>query len=81
MIGYDPLQVANEGKMVAVVPADEADAALEAMRASRYGENAAIIGRVGELAPAARPRVLVRTPWGSTRILDMLVGEQLPRIC
>lgn len=81
MLGYDPLQVANEGKMVAVVPADEADAALEAMRASRYGENAAIIGRVGELAPAARPRVLVRTPWGSTRILDMLVGEQLPRIC
>ncbi|OUP07537.1 hydrogenase expression/formation protein HypE [Collinsella sp. An2] len=81
MLGYDVLQVANEGKMVAVVPADEADAALAAMRASRYGEHAAIIGRVCELAPDAKPRVHVRTPWGSTRILDMLVGEQLPRIC
>ena len=60
MLGYDVLQVANEGKMVAVVPAEQADAALAAMRSARYGENAA---------------------WGSTRILDMLVGEQLPRIC
>ena len=82
MLGYDVLQVANEGKMVAVVPADEADAALAAMRGSRYGENAAIIGRVQPLDAAdAKPVVRVRTAWGSTRILDMLVGEQLPRIC
>ena len=51
------------------------------MRAARYGENAAIIGRVMPLAEDARPAVRVRTGWGSTRILDMLVGEQLPRIC
>ena len=81
MLGYDVLQVANEGKMVAVVPAEQADAALSAMRAARYGENAAIIGRVLPLAEGARPAVRVRTGWGSTRILDMLVGEQLPRIC
>ena len=81
MLGYDVLQVANEGKMVAVVPAKQADAALAAMRAARYGENAAIIGRVLPLAESARPAVRVRTGWGSTRILDMLVGEQLPRIC
>lgn len=81
MLGYDVLQVANEGKMVAVVPAEQADAALSAMRAARYGENAAVIGRVLPLAEGARPAVRVRTGWGSTRILDMLVGEQLPRIC
>ena len=81
MLGYDVLQVANEGKMVAVVPAEQADAALSAMRAARYGENAAVIGRVLPLAVGARPAELVRTGWGSTRILDMLVGEQLPRIC
>ena len=51
------------------------------MRAARYGENAAIVGRVLPLAEGARPAVRVRTGWGSTRILDMLVGEQLPRIC
>ena len=55
--------------------------ALAAMRAARYGENAAIIGRVLPLAEDTRPAVRVRTGWGSTRILDMLVGEQLPRIC
>lgn len=81
MLGYDVLQVANEGKMVAVVPAKQADAALTAMRASAYGENAAIIGRVSQAAAGDQPAVRVRTAWGSTRILDMLVGEQLPRIC
>ncbi len=81
MLGYDVLQVANEGKMVAVVPPEEADAALAAMRASRYGENAAVIGEILPLAEDASPRVRVRTPWGSARVLDMLVGEQLPRIC
>ena len=83
MLGYDALQVANEGKMVAVVPADEAEAALTAMRANRYGADAAIIGEVAEAGCAAggRPLVRVRCGWGATRVLDMLVGEQLPRIC
>lgn len=81
MLGYDVLQVANEGKMVAVVPAEEASAALATMRASRYGEHAAIIGRVLSTGCGNDPIVRVRTPWGSARILDMLVGEQLPRIC
>ena len=81
MLGYDVLQVANEGKMVAVVPADEAEAALAAMRGDRYGADAAIIGIVQELSEHVSPSVRVRTPWGATRVLDMLVGEQLPRIC
>lgn len=81
MLGYDVLQVANEGKMVAVVPADEAAAALEAMQGAPYGADAAIIGEVLELPEGADPTVRVRTAWGSSRILDMLVGEQLPRIC
>lgn len=79
MLGYDPLQVANEGKMVAIVPPEEAEAALAAMQAHPSGTEAAVIGAVREVS--ASPRVTVRTPWGSTRILDMLVGEQLPRIC
>jgi hydrogenase expression/formation protein HypE len=78
MLGYDVYQVANEGKMVAVVPAGQADAALAAMRGSRYGEDAAIVGTVAE-GPAGR--VYVRTSFGARRIMDMLVGEQLPRIC
>ena len=78
MLGYDVFQVANEGKMVAVVPAEQAEAALAAMKASPYGEDAAIIGECAE-APAGK--VYVHTAFGATRIMDMLVGEQLPRIC
>jgi hydrogenase expression/formation protein HypE len=78
MLGYDVYQVANEGKMVAVVPADQADAALAAMKAAPYGADAAIIGSVTE-GPAGR--VYVKTTFGARRIMDMLVGEQLPRIC
>ena len=81
MLGYDVFQVANEGKMVAVVPAEEANAALAAMQGAPYGANAAIIGRVGEPHEGAHAQVRVRTAWGATRVLDMLVGEQLPRIC
>jgi len=77
MLGYDVFQVANEGKMVCVVPADQADAALAAMRASKYGEEATLIGEVTE----GQGKVFLYTAFGSTRILDMLVGEQLPRIC
>jgi hydrogenase expression/formation protein HypE len=78
MLGYDVFQVANEGKMVAVVPAAEADAALEAMRNAPYGEDAAI---VGEIAAGPAGKVYVATGFGARRIMDMLVGEQLPRIC
>ena len=81
MLGYDPLQVANEGKMVCVVPADEAQAALAAMRANRYGADAALVGEVSAAQPERGPKVFLRTAFGGTRILDMLVGEQLPRIC
>lgn len=77
MLGYDVFQVANEGKMVCVVAPEAADAALAAMRASKYGEEAAVIGEVIE----GEGRVYLRTGFGSQRILDMLVGEQLPRIC
>ena len=78
MLGFDVFQVANEGKMVAVVPGEQAEAALAAMRAAPYGADAAIIGAVTE-SPAGR--VYVRTGFGATRVMDMLVGEQLPRIC
>lgn len=81
MLGYDVLQVANEGKMVCVVAAEEADAALAAMRANRYGADAAIIGEVSAARPERGSKVFLRTAFGGTRILDMLVGEQLPRIC
>ena len=78
MLGYDVFQVANEGKMIAIVPAEQADAALAAMKASPYGERAAIVGDVAE-GPGGK--VYVKTAFGATRVMDMLVGEQLPRIC
>lgn len=81
MLGYDVLQVANEGKMVCVVAAEQAEAALNAMKANKYGADAAIIGEVEQVDPERGPKVFLRTAFGSTRILDMLVGEQLPRIC
>lgn len=81
MLGYDVMQVANEGKMVCVVPADQAEAALAAMHANKYGVDAAIVGEVAEMVPERGPKVYLETPLGSNRILDMLVGEQLPRIC
>jgi hydrogenase expression/formation protein HypE len=77
LLGYDVFHVANEGKMVCVVPADEAQAALDAMKAAPYGSDAAIIGEVRE----GDGHVFVRTAFGTERILDMLVGELLPRIC
>ena len=81
MLGYDVMQVANEGKMVCVVPAAQAQAALDAMHASTYGENAAIIVEVTPSTEGRGNKVFLRTEFGSTRVLDMLVGEQLPRIC
>ena len=78
MLGLDPYHVANEGKLVAVVPAETADAVLEAMRAVPAGEGATRIGTVVAEHPGM---VTARTLVGSERIVDMLVGEQLPRIC
>jgi hydrogenase expression/formation protein HypE len=78
LLGIDPLYVANEGKLVAVVPPEQAAAALAAMRAHPLGADAAVIGSV-----AAEPErvVLLETAFGGARIVDMLVGDPLPRIC
>jgi hydrogenase expression/formation protein HypE len=78
MLGLDPFHVANEGKLVAIVPAQAADAIVAAMRALPEGEGAACIGEVVADHPGM---VTIRTIVGSERIVDMLVGEQLPRIC
>ncbi|HSL31746.1 MAG TPA: hydrogenase expression/formation protein HypE [Anaerolineales bacterium] len=78
MLGFDPLYIANEGKLVAVVAREDAAAVLEAMRTTRYGEAAVMIG---EVTAAPEGRVLLRTSLGTTRIVDMLAGEMLPRIC
>ena len=74
----DPLYVANEGVFVAVVPSDEAAAALAAARALPGGEGAALIGTV---APDPEGLVVIETRYGGTRVVDMLVGDPLPRIC
>jgi hydrogenase expression/formation protein HypE len=78
LLGIDPLYVANEGKFVAVVAPDEADAALAALRSHPLGRDAA---RIGEIRDAPPGIVVLRTPIGGTRIVDMLVGDPLPRIC
>lgn len=78
MLGFDPLYVANEGKLVAIVAREDAEIILETMRANRYGEQAVVIGEV-QSDPAGR--VLMKTEIGSTRIVDILAGEMLPRIC
>ncbi len=78
ILGLDPLYLANEGKIVVIAPPDEEQAALAAMRAHPFGEAAMLIGRVIDGQPG---RVTMRTVFGGRRIVDMLVGEQLPRIC
>jgi hydrogenase expression/formation protein HypE len=78
LLGIDPLYVACEGRIVAVVDGEQADTALEAMRAHPLGAEAAVIGRIGEDPPGL---VLLNTTFGGTRIVDLLVGDPLPRIC
>lgn len=78
ILGLDPLYLANEGKIVAIVPPEEADGALSAMRTHPLGAAAAAIGEIRSGEPG---RVTMRTVFGGNRIVDMLVGEQLPRIC
>jgi hydrogenase expression/formation protein HypE len=78
LLGLDPLYVANEGKLIAIVTPEAAEAALTTLRAHEYGREAAIVGRVTE---EHRGRVVLRTALGARRVVDMLAGEQLPRIC
>ena len=78
MLGFDPLYVANEGKLIAIVGVEDAEDILNIMRKTKYGEEAVVIGEVSEV-PAGR--VLMKTVFGSTRVVDVLAGEMLPRIC
>ena len=78
ILGLDPLYLANEGTLVLFVPPEQADAALAAMRSCAEGKEATCIGTVTE---GRRGSVTMRTLFGGSRIVDMLVGEQLPRIC
>ena len=78
ILGLEPLQIANEGKLVAIVPREQADAALRALQAHPRGADAAI---VGEVLREPEGMVLLRTGIGGSRVLDMLVGDPLPRIC
>lgn len=77
-LGLDPLYVANEGKLVAFVPPDHAEAVLEAMRAHPLGKESVRIGTCVEDHPGM---VVAATGLGGTRVVDMALGEQLPRIC
>jgi hydrogenase expression/formation protein HypE len=78
MLGFDPLYVANEGKLVAIVPPGDADKILKAMKKNKYAKEAVIIGEVAAEKPG---RVVMKTVLGAHRIVDMLVGDLLPRIC
>ena len=78
MLGLDPLYIANEGKLIAIVAKEDTDKVLAAVKRNKYGRNAAVIGEVIAEHPG---RVVMKTVLGSSRIVDMLVGEPLPRIC
>ena len=78
ILGFDPLYIANEGKILVFVPESESLKVLEAMRASRYGKESRIIGRVSD---DHKKIVKLKTSIGTSRIVDMISGEQLPRIC
>ena len=78
LLGFDPLHLANEGKLVAFVSPESADAVLESIQSDPYGKEAAVIGEVVKDHPG---RVVLKTRIGGKRIVDMLSGEQLPRIC
>ncbi len=78
MLGFDPLYIANEGKLIAIIAREYADLVLEVMRKTRYGEQSRIIG---EVLGSPKGRVLMKTVIGSTRVVEVLSGEILPRIC
>jgi hydrogenase expression/formation protein HypE len=77
-LGLDPLYVANEGKLIAIVPPEDVEKILAAMRQDRYGQHSSVVGEVSATNPG---RVSMKTPLGAWRIVDMLSGELLPRIC
>jgi hydrogenase expression/formation protein HypE len=77
LLGIDPLHVANEGKLIAVVAGEAAESAVEVLMAHPLGRNAAVIGRV----EAGRPKLVLSTRLGTRRIVRMPEGELLPRIC
>jgi hydrogenase expression/formation protein HypE len=78
VLGLDPLHIANEGKCLVILPMDEAERALSVMRGNRYGAEATLIG---EVLPEPKAKVFMQTRIGGSRLVDMLTGEQLPRIC
>jgi hydrogenase expression/formation protein HypE len=78
ILGLDPLYVANEGKVIVIAAAGAAEALLAALKADDLGRDAALIGEVTDVRPG---QVFLRTMIGGTRVVDMLTGEQLPRIC
>lgn len=78
MLGFDPLYIANEGKLIAIIARERAEMVLDAMHQTRYGEQSEIIG---EVISSSEGRVLMKTVIGSTRVVDVLSGEMLPRIC
>jgi hydrogenase expression/formation protein HypE len=78
ILGFDPLYIANESKLGTMVAHEDAESVLKIMRATKYGEGAVIIG---EVTAEPRERVLLKTPLGNTRIVDILAGKILPRIC
>ena len=78
MLGFDPLYIANEGKLIAVVGPEDTPQILDVMHKTKYGKEAVVIGQVEESPPG---RLLLKTGLGSTRIVDLLSGEMLPRIC
>jgi hydrogenase expression/formation protein HypE len=78
ILGLDPLYIANEGKLVAILPQAQAKVVLAAMKKNPYGQEAALIGEVKAENPG---KVVMKTLIGGKRLIDMLTGEQLPRIC
>jgi hydrogenase expression/formation protein HypE len=78
LLGFDPFYVANEGKLIAFVAPDYAEKVLAAIRADEFGQDACIIGEVIADNPG---KVIMQTSIGGSRIVDMLTGDQLPRIC
>ncbi len=82
MVDLDPLYVANEGRFVAFVPETDVDRTIDIMRAHPLGADAVEIGHVGDIeGDVSQGLVTMKTQLGTSRIIDMLSGEQLPRIC
>jgi hydrogenase expression/formation protein HypE len=78
ILGLDPLYVANEGKLLAIVASEDADRVLQVLRSHSLGSEAAVIGEIVNEHPGL---IMMKTRVGGTRVVDMLSGEQLPRIC